>query len=191
MIGHVSVGGAVRALTPAQGAAYLDARGLLLAVWCSPALAHARLLRESPASGASLVEPPNKCGFGSASRWTQSSIRSGCSTPRASALTRTMRVWIEDARVLLAGLEDLLTPTGWSGVTSVDGHVVEDAYAFNVTPKPARPMEARVGRRTLDSRRHTGRGSQNGWDHRRQAGWIKRWFTVLLPSGFSASSRWR
>jgi methionine-rich copper-binding protein CopC len=33
---------------------------LWLAVWCAPALAHARLLQESPASGTSLKEPPQQ-----------------------------------------------------------------------------------------------------------------------------------
>ena len=109
-----------------------------LAVWCSLALAHARLLRESPASGASLVEPPEQ-------------VRLRFSEPVDAEFDPVRvfdaegervdeddaRVDPEDARVLLAGLEDL--PQGsyrveWR-VTSVDGHVVEDAYAFNVTPE--------------------------------------------------------
>jgi methionine-rich copper-binding protein CopC len=111
---------------------------LWLAVWCSPALAHARLLRESPASGASLENPPER-------------VRLRFSEPVDAEFDPVRvfdaegervdeddaRVDPDDARVLLAGLEDL--PQGsyrveWRA-TSVDGHVVEDAYAFNVTPE--------------------------------------------------------
>jgi copper resistance protein C len=109
---------------------------LWLAVWCAPALAHARLLRESPASGASLEDPPEQ-------------VRLRFSEPVDAEFDPVRvfdaegervdeddaRVDPDDARVLLAGLEDL--PQGsyrveWH-VTSLDGHVVEDAYAFNVT----------------------------------------------------------
>ena len=133
---------------------------LMLAVfgwqWCSPALAHARLLRESPASGASLVEPPEQ-------------VRLRFSEPVDAEFDPVRvfdaegervdeddaRVDPEDARVLLAGLEDCPCSyrVEWR-VTSVDGHVVEDAYAFNVTPTPAADGGSRGRRRTLDSRRH-------------------------------------
>ena len=97
--------------------------------WCSPALAHATL-RESPASGASL-------------RGTPEQVRLRFSEPVDAEFDPVRvfdaegervdeddaRVDPEDARVLPAGLEDL--PQGsyrveWR-VTSVDGHVVEDA----------------------------------------------------------------
>jgi methionine-rich copper-binding protein CopC len=137
VIGHDRAGGAMRALTRPRVLITLMLAVLWLAVWCSPALAHARLLRESPASGASLEEPPEQ-------------VRLRFSEPVDAEFDPVRvfdaegervdeddaRVDPDDARVLLAGLEDL--PQGsyrveWR-VTSVDGHVVEDAYAFNVTP---------------------------------------------------------
>jgi methionine-rich copper-binding protein CopC len=107
-----------------------------LAVWCVPALAHARLLQESPAAGASLEEPPERVRlrFSEAVDAEFDPLRvfdaDGDRVDEDDA-----RVDPDDARVLVAGLEDL--PAGsyrveWR-VTSIDGHVVEDAYAFNVT----------------------------------------------------------
>ena len=109
---------------------------LWLAVWCAPALAHARLLQETPASGASLDEPPEQ-------------VRIRFSEPVDAEFDplkvvdaegnrvdeEDARIDPNDARILLAGLEGL--PEGsyrveWR-VTSIDGHVIEDAYAFNVT----------------------------------------------------------
>ncbi len=137
MIEHARAGGAVRALTRPRVLITLMLAVFWLGVWCAPALAHARLLRESPASGASLEEPPEQ-------------VRLRFSEPVDAEFDPVRvfdakgervdednaRVDPVDARVLLAGLEDL--PRGsyrveWR-VTSLDGHVVESAYAFNVTP---------------------------------------------------------
>jgi copper resistance protein C len=127
----------MRALTAPRLAGVLALAALWLTVWCAPALAHARLLEETPASGASLAEPPEQ-------------VRLRFNEPVDAEFDPVKvydaegdrvdeddaRMDPDDARVLLAGLEDL--PEGsyrveWR-VTSIDGHVIEDAYAFNVTP---------------------------------------------------------
>src|SRR5688572_2323543 len=134
---HVRAGGAMRALIRPRVLITLTLAALWLAAWCAPALAHARLLQESPASGTSLEEPPQQ-------------VRLRFSEPVDAEFDPVRvfdaegnrvdeddaRVDPDDARVLLAGLEHL--PRGsyrveWR-VTSLDGHVVEDAYAFNVAP---------------------------------------------------------
>ena len=127
----------MRALTRPRVLTTLMLAALGLAVWCTPAQAHARLLQESPAFGASLEESPEQ-------------VRLRFSEP-VDAEFDPLRVFDaegdrvdeddarvdpDDARVLVVGLEDL--PRGsyrveWR-VTSVDGHVVEDEYAFNVVP---------------------------------------------------------
>jgi methionine-rich copper-binding protein CopC len=127
----------MRALSAPRLAGLLALAALWLTVWCAPALAHARLLEETPASGASLAEPPEQ-------------VRLRFSEP-VDAEFDPLKVYDaegdrvdeddarmdpDDARVLVAGLQDL--PEGsyrveWR-VTSIDGHVIEDAYAFNVTP---------------------------------------------------------
>jgi methionine-rich copper-binding protein CopC len=109
---------------------------LWLVLWCAPALAHARLVQEEPAAGSSPNEPPEQ-------------VRLRFSEP-VDAEFDPLKVYDaegdrvdeddarldpDDARVLIVGLEEL--PEGsyrveWR-ITSLDGHVVEDAYAFNVT----------------------------------------------------------
>jgi methionine-rich copper-binding protein CopC len=127
----------VRELRAPRLVGVLALAALWLTVWCAPAFAHARLVQETPASGASLAEPPEQ-------------VRLRFNEP-VDAEFDPLKVYDaegdrvdeddarmdpDDARVLLAGLEDL--PEGsyrveWR-VTSIDGHVIEDAYAFNVTP---------------------------------------------------------
>ena len=117
------------------GAAILAA--FWLAVWCSPALAHARLVQESPAAGASLEQPPEQvrlrfnepvdAEFDPLKVYDAGGNRVDGDNARMDP---------DDARVLVADLEEL--PEGsyrveWR-VTSIDGHVIEDAYAFNVAP---------------------------------------------------------
>lgn len=126
----------MRALTRSRVLSALMLVTLWLAVWCAPALAHARLLQEEPAAGASLKESPEQVLL----RFNEP----------VDAEFDPLKVYDaegervdeddahmdpDDARVLLASLEEL--PEGsyrveWR-VTSIDGHVVEDAYAFNVT----------------------------------------------------------
>jgi methionine-rich copper-binding protein CopC len=127
----------VRALRVPRLVGVLALATLWLTVWCAPALAHARLLQETPASGASLAEPPEqvRLRFNEPVNAEFDPVKvydaEGDRVDEDDA-----RMDPDDARVLLAGLEEL--PEGsyrveWR-VTSIDGHVIEDAYAFNVTP---------------------------------------------------------
>jgi len=127
----------VRALRVPRLVGVLVLATLWLTVWCAPALAHARLLQETPASGASLAEPPEqvRLRFNEPVNAEFDPVKvydaEGDRVDEDDA-----RMDPDDARVLLAGLEEL--PEGsyrveWR-VTSIDGHVIEDAYAFNVTP---------------------------------------------------------
>jgi copper resistance protein C len=113
--------------------------GLWLVVWCAPALAHATLIREEPAAGASLAESPDqvRLRFNEPVDAEFEPVRvydsEGSRVDRDDA-----RIDPDDARVLVADLESL--PEGsyrveWR-ITSIDGHVIEDAYAFNVTGEP-------------------------------------------------------
>lgn len=110
---------------------------LWLVLWCAPALAHARLLQETPASGASLEEPPEQVRLRFSEPVDAEFDPLKVFDAEASRVDEDdARIDPNNARVLLAGLEDL--PEGsyrveWR-VTSIDGHIVEDAYAFNVTP---------------------------------------------------------
>ena len=119
--------------------AVLALAGLWLVVWCAPALAHATLIREVPAAGASLAESPDqvRLRFNEPVDAEFEPIRvydsEGSRVDRDDA-----SIDPDDARVLVAGLESL--PEGsyrveWR-ITSIDGHVIEDAYAFNVTGEP-------------------------------------------------------
>ncbi len=146
----------MRALTAPRLPGVLALAALWLTVCCAPAFAHARLVQETPASGASLAEPPEQ-------------VRLRFNEPVDAEFDPVKvydaegdrvdeddaRVDPDDARVLLAGLEDL--PEGsyrveWR-VTSIDGHVIEDAYAFNVTPARAKPGAAPGLRRGKPDRR--------------------------------------
>jgi copper transport protein len=102
---------------------------------CAPALAHATLVEASPARGGEVPEPPDRVEL----RFTEPVgaefdpvVVRDENGARVDA--RNARVDPEDARVVLAGLEEL--PEGsytveWR-VTSIDGHVVEGRYGFAV-----------------------------------------------------------
>ena len=160
----------MRALTRPRVLTTLMLAGLGLAVWCTPAQAHARLLQESPASGASLEESPEQ-------------VRLRFSEP-VDAEFDPLRVFDaegdrvdeddaradpDDARVLVVGLENL--PRGsWTATSS------RMSTPSTSSPTLAKPRAAQgVRRRRPESRRHNLRQgrSQNGRDHRTQAGWIK------------------
>jgi copper transport protein len=109
----------------------LAAAWLLLA--CAPALAHATLVGASPPRGGSISEPPDRVEL----RFTEPvDAEFDPVVVRAAGGARVDaqdgRVDPEDARVVLAGLEEL--PEGsytveWR-VTSIDGHVVDGRYGF-------------------------------------------------------------
>jgi methionine-rich copper-binding protein CopC len=106
----------VRALTASRLVGVLALAALWLTVWCAPAVAHARLLQETPASGASLEEPPEQ-------------VRLRFNEPVDAEFDPLKvydaegdrvdeddaRIDSDDARILLAGLEDL--PEGSTGLS--------------------------------------------------------------------------
>jgi methionine-rich copper-binding protein CopC len=142
----------------------LSAAWLLLS--CVPALAHARLLQEEPAEGATLAKSSDKVELRFSepvdAEFSPLEVRDseGNRVDKDDA-----RVDPQDAGVLLAGLKEL--PEGsytveWR-VTSIDGHVVEGRYGFAVTdagedqpPSDARGAE---GQRAEEHAGHTERGS--------------------------------
>jgi copper transport protein len=113
--------------------------GGLVAAWlllaCAPVLAHATLVGASPPRGGSVSEPPERVEL----RFTEPVgaefdpvvVRDAGG---ARVDTRDGRVDPNDARVVLAALEEL--PKGsytveWR-VTSIDGHVIDGRYGFAV-----------------------------------------------------------
>jgi methionine-rich copper-binding protein CopC len=126
----------MRALTRSRVVSSLMLAALCLTLWSAPALAHARLVQESPSSGASLDEPPDRVRL----RFSESVDAEFDPLKVYDAEGNRVdednaRIDPGDARVLLVDLKEL--PEGsyrveWR-VTSIDGHVIEDAYAFNVT----------------------------------------------------------
>jgi len=118
----------------------LAAAWLLLA--CAPALAHATLVGASPPRGGSVSEPPERVEL----RFTEPVgaefdpvVVRDADGARVDA--RDGRVDPNDARVVLAGLEEL--PEGsytveWR-VTSIDGHVIDGRYGFAVAAGEDRP----------------------------------------------------
>jgi methionine-rich copper-binding protein CopC len=126
----------MRALTRPRVLSTLMLAALWLTVWCAPALAHARLVQERPASGTSLDEPPEQIRL----RFNEPVDAEFDPLKVYDAEGNRVdeddaRIDPDDARVLLVDLKEL--PEGsyrveWR-VTSIDGHVIEDAYAFNVS----------------------------------------------------------
>jgi methionine-rich copper-binding protein CopC len=105
-------------------------------LWCAPAGAHAELIVTEPEDGAVLTEVPEQVRL----RFDEPVVaefdplevrdQQGNRADEGNA-----RVDPEDARVLVADLKAL--PVGTYAVewriTSVDGHVIEGAFDFNVT----------------------------------------------------------
>lgn len=114
-----------------------------LALWCAPALAHARLLEAEPSSGVALENVPEqvRLRFSEPVDVELSPLEvydsDGDRVDRDDA-----RVDPDDARVVEADLKDGL-PGGsykvkWR-VTSIDGHVVAGAYDFSVVSNAGEP----------------------------------------------------
>ncbi len=128
----------------------------LSAVWlllsCVPALAHARLVQEEPADGATLANSPDRVEL------TFSEPVDAAFSPlevRDSDANRVDKdnahVDPDDARVLVVDLKELTEGSytvEWR-VTSIDGHVVEGSYGFAVT-------DARGDQPPSDTRRAEG-----------------------------------
>jgi copper resistance protein C len=132
----------------------------LTAVWlllsCSPALAHARLVQEEPADGATLAESPDRVELTFSepvdAEFSPLEVRNsgGERVDKDNA-----RIDPADARVLIVDLEELSEGSytvEWR-VTSIDGHVVEGSYGFAVT-------NAGEDRQTSDARGAEGAGGQ-------------------------------
>jgi copper resistance protein C len=126
-------------MTPRAGSRRLMALMGLSAAWlllsCVPALAHARLVQEEPADGATLAESPHRVELRFSepvdAEFSPLEVRNseGERVDKDNA-----RVDPDDARVLVADLEELSEGTyivEWR-VTSLDGHVVEGGYKFAV-----------------------------------------------------------
>ena len=117
-------------------AALLGLSAVWVFLWCAPAGAHAELIVTEPEDGAVLTEVPEQVRL----RFDEPVVaefdplevrdQQGNRADEGNA-----RVDPEDARVLVADLKAL--PVGTYAVewriTSVDGHVIEGAFDFNVT----------------------------------------------------------
>jgi methionine-rich copper-binding protein CopC len=112
----------------------------LTAVWlllsCSPALAHARLVQEEPAGGATLAESPDRVELTFSepvdAEFSPLEVRN---SEGERVDEDNARIDPADARVLIVDLEELSEGSytvQWR-VTSIDGHVVEGSYGFAVT----------------------------------------------------------
>jgi copper transport protein len=147
---------------------WLSAAWVLLS--CVPALAHANLVGSSPPPGSKPSTPPERVEL----RFSEP-VDAGFQplVVRDAEGNRVdendARVDPEDARVVLAGLEELREgayTVKWR-VTSIDGHVVEGRYGFAVSdgagqgPDVAHGSDAHgaAGSRSEDRAGHTGRAS--------------------------------
>lgn len=107
----------------------------LAMLWCVPALAHANLLGSSPPAGSKLSDPPEqvRLRFNEPvdAEFSPIEVRDedGERVDEDDA-----RIDPDDARVVVADLEELPEKSyevEWR-VTSLDGHVVEGRYGFEV-----------------------------------------------------------
>ncbi len=146
-----------------------------LLLWCVPALAHARLVQEVPADGATLGKSPDRVELRFSepvdAKFSPLEVRNseGERVDKDDA-----RVDPEDARVVLAGLEELTEGSytvQWR-VTSIDGHVVDGRYEFAVTDagedRPPRDGQGAEGQKAEEHAGHAERepaaqdGAQEG-----------------------------
>jgi methionine-rich copper-binding protein CopC len=146
-------------MEPRAGTRRLVALLWLSAVWlllsCVPALAHARLVQEEPADGATLAESPDRVELTFSepvdAEFSPLEVRN---SEGERVDEDNARIDPADARVLIVGLEELSEgpyTVKWR-VTSIDGHVVEGRYGFAVTkagedrpPSDARGAEVSEG----------------------------------------------
>jgi copper resistance protein C len=112
----------------------------LSAVWlllsCVPALAHARLVQEDPADGATLAESPDMVELRFSEPVDAEFSPLEVHNSEGERVDEdNARIDPADARVLIVDLEELSEGSytvEWR-VTSIDGHVVEGRYGFAVT----------------------------------------------------------
>ncbi len=151
----------------------------LSAVWlllsCAPALAHARLVQEEPADGATLAESPDRVELRFSEPVDAEFSPLEVHDSEGERVDEdNARIDPADARILIVDLEELSEGSytvEWR-VTSIDGHVVEGRYEFAVTdagdaqsPSDARGAE---GQKAEEHAGHTERepaaqdGAQDG-----------------------------
>ena len=112
----------------------------LSAVWlllsCAPALAHARLVQEEPADGATLAESPDRVELRFSEPVDAEFSPLEVHDSEGERVDEdNARIDPADARILIVDLEELSEGSytvEWRA-TSIDGHVVEGSYGFAVT----------------------------------------------------------
>ena len=166
-------------MTPRAGTRRLMALMSLSALWvllsCVPAVAHARLVQAEPAEGAIMTESLDQVELRFSEPVDAEFSPIEVHNAEGNRVDKDdAHVDPDDARVVLAGLEEL--PEGtyevqWR-VTSIDGHVVEGRYEFAVTgagedhpsgdTREAQPQG--TGQRTEEHTGHTERppAGENG-----------------------------
>ncbi len=166
-------------MTLRAGSRRLVALLWLSAVWlllsCVPALAHARLVQEEPADGATLAESPDRVELRFSEPVDAEFSPLEVHNSEGERVDEdNARIDPADARVLIVDLKELSEGSytvEWR-VTSIDGHVVEGRYEFAVTeagedqvPSDARGAE---GQKAQEHAGHTERepaaqdGAQDG-----------------------------
>jgi copper resistance protein C len=157
----------------------------LSAVWlllsCVPALAHARLVQEEPADGATLAESPDRVELRFSEPVDAEFSPLEVHNSEGERVDEdNARIDPADARVLIVDLEELSEGSytvEWR-VTSIDGHVVEGRYAFAVT---------KVGedQQRSDTRGAEGAGGQGEQGSAAQGGAQETSAPILLYSALS------
>jgi methionine-rich copper-binding protein CopC len=158
---------------------WLSAGWLLLS--CVPALAHARLVQEEPADGATLAESPDRVELRFSEPVDAEFSPLEVHNSEGERVDEdNARIDPADARVLIVDLEELSEGSytvEWR-VTSIDGHVVEGRYAFAVT---------KVGedQQRSDTRGAEGAGGQGEQGSAAQGGAQETSAPILLYSALS------
>jgi methionine-rich copper-binding protein CopC len=157
-------------MTPRVSTHRLVALLWLCAIWlllsCAPVLAHARLLQEEPAEGATLANSPHRVELRFSepveAEFSPLEVRNseGERVDKDNA-----RVDPDDARVLVIDLKELAEGSytvQWR-VTSIDGHVVQGRYTFAVTDagedQPPGGVRGAQGQKAEGHAGHPERGS--------------------------------
>lgn len=134
----------IRRLT---GAIALSAAWILL--WCSPALAHAELVKTEPAVDTTLKQPRGEVRLYFSEPVDAEFSPLEVYGPGGDRVDRDdTRVAPGDARVVEASLRDGLDKGSYKvrwRVTSLDGHVIDGTYGFTIAAGGARDGAARAG----------------------------------------------
>lgn len=132
---HGTGAGAAPARTVLRSVTLLALPLALVALWSAPAFAHARLLQAEPADGATVTESPDRVALRFSEPVEAEFDPVEVLDSRGERVDGgDARVSPDDARVVEAGLGGLSEgayAVEWR-VTSIDGHVVEGEYGFEV-----------------------------------------------------------